>query len=172
MKVTTVAGIDPALDVSGVVIYRPETREYRAHTVTGEGKGPARQVGIRNRVVELIKPANLVAIEGYFFSEKYGNASELGELHGVLRCGLYEAGKKFVVVQPLWLKQYATGQTKATKDEIRLAVYKRWGIEEKTHDQVEAFVLAKIAASMIGFRKGTTAFQREVIEKVMAFNRQ
>jgi Holliday junction resolvasome RuvABC endonuclease subunit len=162
-----IAGVDPALDVTGIVIYRPDDGLYKSHTIAGNGKGPARLVGIRNEILSLVKSADLVAIEDYFFSEKYGNASELGELHGVIKVGLYEADRRFIKVPPIYLKRYATGDSKAKKDQIMLAAYKRWGVDFATNHECDAFVLAKIGAAVIGYRKGLIKDQKDIIAKLL-----
>ncbi len=167
-KAKLVAGIDPGLNTSGIVLYRPETGEYQAHTVTGEGKASSRLVGIRNGMVDLVKSADLVALESYFFSEKTANgACEFAELNGCIKVALYEAGRKFIVVPPIWLKRYVTGDNRAPKDQITKEVLRRWGVDTMNNHISDSFVLAKIAAAYLGYRKGLTSYQKDVICKLL-----
>ena len=76
-------------------------------------KGPARLCFIRNAVmahVLLPEPADLVLVEDYAFS-RVNQAHAVGELGGVIRLALYEAGKFPVVLVGVGqLKKYALGK--------------------------------------------------------------
>jgi Holliday junction resolvasome RuvABC endonuclease subunit len=162
-----IAGIDPALDVTGIVLYRPDDGMYQSHIITSNYKGIGRLVDIRDSIIKLMIDIKFAAIEDYFFSDKYANAYELAELNGVIKSGLHEAGIRFIKVNPLQLKKYATGDSKATKDQIMLQSYKRWGVEFRTNHECDAYVLSKIGAAYVGYRKGLISEQKDVIAKLL-----
>ncbi len=64
-------------------------------------------------------PLVLDALEGYGHGMARGYAlTQLGELDGVIRTALFEAGVPFVEVAPATLKKYATGRGNATKPRV------------------------------------------------------
>ncbi len=73
-------------------------------------------------------------------------------------------GVAFLVVPPARLKKFACGKGNAKKDEIRLAVYKRWGFEAPTNDEVDAYVLARIGLAYLGYDDKLIKPQLEVIK--------
>ena len=52
----------------------------------------------------------------------------------------------------------------AKKDEVRLEVYKRWGFEAPTNDEVDAYVLARIGLAYLGYDDKLIKPQLEVIK--------
>lgn len=87
----------------------------------------------------------------------------------MIRYTLWLYGLDFVEVTPTQLKQYVLGIGKGGKDEIRLGVYKRWGIECKTDDECDAVVLAKMgAACTFGNVECETKEQQKVLDKVFS----
>jgi crossover junction endodeoxyribonuclease RuvC len=108
--------------------------------------------------------ADGIAIEGYSFGSPY-RAHQLGELGGGIRMWLWQCATPYIDVAPPTLKKFATGSGRAKKDELRLAVWKRWGKEFKTEHEVDAFVLAKIAEAVFGDPGPLTQFQSEVVKR-------
>lgn len=91
----------------------------------------------------------LVVIEDYAFS-RADQAHAKGELGGVIRLALWERGIETITVAPTALKKFVTGVGVAQKDEMRLAIYKRFGIEAKSQDELEAAALAIMGWHWIG----------------------
>jgi hypothetical protein len=56
------------------------------------------------------------------------------------------------------------GRGNTKKDEVRLAVFKRWSFEAKTNDEIDAYVLARIGLAYLGYDDDLTKPQREVVE--------
>lgn len=105
-----------------------------------------------------------VCIEGY----GYANAHTLATLVEVgtgVRLGLHVNNITPIVVAPNTLKKFATGKGNAKKDQIMLAVYKRWGYDSKTNNIADAFVLAKIAERLFFDQPDEIpAYQQEVLK--------
>lgn len=180
-KIVTV-GIDPGLTATGWA-----TPDGLSGVIESKLLGVARLDDIARRVVQLLNgggPVVLVAIEGYSFGARQ-MAHQMGELGGVLRLMMWRNDVPFVDVAPTALKKFAGERGNLKKDEVRLAVFKRWGREFKTEHEVDAFVLAKIGQEVArdsglavrgsGEARMTKA-QKEIIQKlqgqVVTFNSQ
>ena len=76
-----------------------------------------------------------------------------------------------VVVPPALVKRFATGNGQATKDDVRRAILRKWGLSLLQEDQADAFVLAKIANAVATIREtnGETlgSLEREVVKKLL-----
>jgi crossover junction endodeoxyribonuclease RuvC len=132
----------------------------------------------------LITPALLV-VEGYSYgsggrkrssaeNEKnvqgsVGRAHSIAEFGALVRAALYEGfatRPTLVEVPPATLKKFVTGKGNAPKDLMRVEAYKRWGVEFKTNDEVDAYGLARMGACLLGWEEPATKAQREAVEKV------
>jgi len=101
------------------------------------------------RLVEHHKPC-AVFIEGYGF----GNAHTLAilvEIGTAIRLALHGCGMTYTEVAPTSLKKFATGKGNSQKDQVMLAVYKKWGFTPETNNIADAYVLAKMAANAEGW---------------------
>ncbi len=154
-----IAGIDVSLTGTGVAVLNGSLCTER---IESKQTGPARLIEIRDRVREIVAGADLVAIEGYAFAMA-NQAHQMGELGGVLRVMLFEMGLKVLEVAPSQVKKFATGKGSAKKEEMAVAIYKRWGREFRTNDEADAFVLAMIGRAYLIGMTDVTAFQVEVI---------
>ena len=47
------------------------------------------------------------------------------------------------MVAPQALKKFVTGKGNVKKDQMKLAVFKRWGVEFPTTDETDAYALAQ-----------------------------
>jgi crossover junction endodeoxyribonuclease RuvC len=164
-------GIDP-----GLIATAWATHEGVSGVITSERRGIARVADIRRQLTDTIAAIpgmvsgcmwpgkDFYAIEGYSFGSPY-SAHQLGELGGAIRLYLFGDGRSYVEIPPSTLKKFATGSGRAKKDELRLAVFKRWGKEFKTDHEVDAFILAKIAEAVFGDPGPLTQFQSEVVKR-------
>ena len=128
--------------------------------------------------------ADLFVIEGYSYGSKQGREIA-GEVRGaaimamlndfVVGSAFENAGEvvsrmdlnKIVLVPPTSLKKFVLGKGAGDKDMMRLGVYKRWGFEAATNDEVDAYALARIGlAHLMGDAAVLTVPQQEVIDKV------
>lgn len=93
---------------------------------------------------------DLVVLEGYAYGAKGSAVINVGELGGVIRLALYDAGIPYVCVPPACLKQYATGKGNAPKPDIRMEVFKRYGRDIADDNACDAFVLRAMALDHYG----------------------
>lgn len=113
---------------------------------------------------------NGVALEGYAPGSKFGReiAGELGAAVKMqLRKSLSGPAGYPHIVQPSTLKKFATGSGAAKKEQIILAVFKKYGIEAKTNDEADAIVLAKMAQAL-DFPEGLLAYEKSALAVVKA----
>jgi crossover junction endodeoxyribonuclease RuvC len=144
-----VVGLDLSLTATGVV-----DASGRAQTVPGKLPAKAsalaqaqRLVRIRDAVLAACAGAELVVIEGYAYGRAQ-QAHQLGELGGVIRVALTDAGIRWVEVSPAQVKQYATGKGNASKDAMIIAAVKA-GADITTNDQADAWWLRSIGLHVV-----------------------
>ena len=61
---------------------------------------------------------------------------------------LYKREKAVVEVPPSTLKKFVTGKGNAKKDQMMLAIYKRWGTEFDNNDAADAYALAQYGRTL------------------------
>ncbi|MDP2647729.1 MAG: crossover junction endodeoxyribonuclease RuvC [Candidatus Yanofskybacteria bacterium] len=145
-----VMGIDPALVKLGWAVImkasdKDKTATWQTGTIQSKKDGVERLKEIRDGIIALAKSAipELIVIEGYSWGSKFQGPA-LGEVGGVIRLALFEAGFKIEVVAPSSLKKFVTGSGRADKPTMRQKIFKRWkGAEFDTQDEAEAFALAQ-----------------------------
>jgi crossover junction endodeoxyribonuclease RuvC len=143
----TIVAFDLSLTSTGVAD-RDGTRR-----ICPKSTGVERLVEIRDAVIRTcyrhILKHDLVVIEGYSYAS--GNkAHDIGELGGVVRLALHEAGIRYEVVPPASLKLYACGVGNASKDDVLLAAVRRLGYEGKSKDEADAYWLYALAMHALG----------------------
>ncbi len=163
----SVMGIDPSLTSTGIVMLSAN-EEFESSAIQATTRGVERLAEIREAIWDAadtwFELPRLVAIESYAFGARGAAMFSLGELGGVLRWSLYSWHVPYIDVPPSQVKKFATGHGNAKKDEIMLAVYKRWGVEFHTSDEADAYVLARIALALTEGDDKLTEFQREVVK--------
>jgi len=161
-------GIDPSLTCTGIIVLKSgELKSNRG--IKSKFTGPARWLDIE----EILQSAlycfgpELICLEGYGFMSKAGNAQ--AELGGIVRRRLFKEKYRYLEVAPSQVKKFASGKGNTQKEFMPLEVHKRWGVEFSTHDEVDAYVLARIAEAIMLFEDDEanlnqyTKFQQEVV---------
>ena len=148
-RMQTIIGVDPSVAKTGVAVRRPDGEWEFGFVVPPKGKrDPGRLQWIAADVawgMGLAGPALLV-IEKPMQSR--GNPVNL-ILHWRIREELacHVGGVSTLPVAPVHLKQFATGDARAEKGTIALAVARKWGDllpPDAKEDTIEALVLAKL----------------------------
>lgn len=157
-----VLGLDLSLTATGAVVVdgdelAPEdgVRIHRAETFKTRLAGVERLDWIYRQVRELAAPrdaqtaartpVDLAAIEGYSFGSRFSHQAHLGELGGVIRLGLHRLEVPVVVLAPKEWRKRLLGNGNLAKDDIKLEVFKRYGVELPSTDATEAFAIALAA---------------------------
>ena len=148
-----VIGIDPSLSATGVV-----DADGGLHTITSkpdDGTVADRARRIATITAHLrphrLTDAHLVVIEGPAFSRQ-------GQAGVHLRAGLWwrivgllhSAGVPVAEVSPSALKKYATGKGTADKSDMRMALYKRAGLDVPSDDEADAWWLRQMGLAHLG----------------------
>jgi Holliday junction resolvasome RuvABC endonuclease subunit len=94
---------------------------------------------------------DLVVIEGYSMgtARQSSHAHGLGELGGVVRLWMWEAGVPYVDIPPACLKKYATGAGNAKKEAVLIAAVKR-GAEVRDNNEADAWWLRAMGMDALG----------------------
>jgi crossover junction endodeoxyribonuclease RuvC len=99
---------------------------------------------IRDQVLELARGADLVVIEGYAFARP-NQAHQIGELGGVIRLALSDAGLRWVEIAPASLKKFAAGKGNAKKEEVFAAAIRKLRYAGNSFDEADALFLLQMA---------------------------
>ena len=160
-----ILGIDPSLTSSGICLMNGETGEIsETIAIQPNNTGPERLASFRQEITNLIAMrSNMHAfIEGYAFGAN-NQREALGELGGVLRLALYDAGIPIVVIPPTILKKFATGRGTADKVAMAVQLMKEFGISYPTTDQTDAHWLAVFGRAYLGLITNLSKARQEVI---------
>ena len=148
-----VVGLDLSLTATGIAV------EDGTCTVKVRTTGMQRLADVRDIVLDAYQPrferppdfGHLFVIEGYSMgtARQSSHAHGLGELGGVIRLALWEAGVPYVDVPPACLKKYATGKGNANKEAVLIAAVKR-GAEVKDNNEADAWWLRAMGMDALG----------------------
>ncbi len=166
MSAPTIIGVDLSLTGTGIATTSGERTvrtnaadwiELRLSTI--------RDAVLDSTFTDGIGFVDLVILED--FVTRSPAASTLGMVHGVVRVALVEAGVPFVLVPPATLKKYVTGKGNATKPDMRMAVYQRFGLDLADDNQVDAFGLRAMGLDAYGHGLGVLPVaQRASLDKI------
>ena len=139
-----VLGFDPSLTSSGYAYRDSETHEVVSGIVkTGQLRGVERLLLIRESLRDLCLTNNpsMIVYEGYSMGSHSGRNFDIGELGGVLKMFAHTQGFPLLLVPPTVLKKYITGKGNASKEEVVLKLYKKFGFEATQNDKADAIGL-------------------------------
>jgi crossover junction endodeoxyribonuclease RuvC len=128
----------------------------------GRDRGIPRLRWMREAVIDRVAGSELVVIEGYAFGAKGSAVINLGELGGVIRLALADAGKPYVEVPPACVKLFATGKGNAKKDEVLAAAIRKLSYTGHDHNEADALFLLAMATHVYGGSVFTDYQQRAV----------
>jgi hypothetical protein len=108
-----------------------------------------------------------ICLEGYapgakFSREIMGEVSAIARTRLVSVFGWDDRVGYPTMPSPHQLKKFATGKANIPKDNVLLAVYKKWGVELSDNNMADAFTLAKIAEAL-HTDETALAYEREVM---------
>lgn len=115
-----------------------------------------------------IRLADIVVLEDYAYSRS-NQAHQIGELHGVIRLALHEAGIPVALVAPTARAKYATGKGKAGKAEVLAAAIRRLGYDGHDDNEADALWLRQMAIDHYGLTEPSApmpAVNRAALDKV------
>lgn len=93
------------------------------------------------------------------------SATVMGELAGTVKitCLQYLKGdaKSPLKIPPTMVKKFATDKGNAKKNEVLLAVYKKWGVEFSDDNMADSFVIARMVRGI-----AETSYETAVLDKL------
>lgn len=134
-----VLALDPSLTATGWA--HSDGRSGVLTPPPSVGRGVERLAWVRDAVLELAVGADVLLLEGYSFASRGRAVVSLGELGGVLRLALHEAGRLVVEAPPAVRCRYATGKGNAPKEAVLAAAIRRLGYTGHSHDEADALWL-------------------------------
>jgi Holliday junction resolvasome RuvABC endonuclease subunit len=167
---SVVVGIDQSLVAFGLVAYSYEDDTAFAWLYEPSDFGVRRLLYIRffvHRVIQQVtlrcgKPEH-VAMEGYSYGSQAGR-EKLGECGAAVKMALIQAlgivnqAAYPSMVAPQQVKKFTTSNGNAKKNQMLLAIYKKWGVTFTDDNLADAYALARVAAALA---TGETKFDYE-----------
>lgn len=155
-------GIDQSYSGFAITLYYDGA--HYTEVFKPETKGIQRLSDLRQFLAEYLfdKPIQIidVAMEGYAFGSQMANM--LGELGGMVKLELFDAGLYPLIVPPTSLKKYVTGKgTGVQKNQMLLHVYKKWNAEFTDDNAADSYSLARLVSG-----EHTLAYEKEVYDKL------
>jgi crossover junction endodeoxyribonuclease RuvC len=142
-----------------------------------QNTGIERLLSIYQHLFNLFAEAGDVAhicMEGYSNASKFGR-EQAGELGAIVKLAIYDYFDRFddghgdlrypTIVQPTSLKKFTTGNGTAKKNNMLLAVYKKWGFETSDDNLADAYSLAQLARTL-HTGSAELAYEKEALKSV------
>ena len=151
-KTTMFVGLDLSLTCTGFcAIYdrklHIEAIKFDKHVGTRVDKC----IAIAKEIKNLITPESHIFIEDYAYASGKGNSlAQLGELNGIVKAVLAAYTDRIPYEIPIgtW-KKFLSNNGNLNKDEFKLQVYKKFGVECPTNDEAAAVGLADFGYSLV-----------------------
>lgn len=132
--------------------------------IAPKGEDPDRMIELVDKTIVRLNANDHIAIEGFGFASQ--QAIQMGGIGWALRMALHRKGMKYIEPSPAQVKKFSGAGGNAAKEQVSVAVYKRWNFEHKSNNVTDAFVLAQIARAYHLTDVQLTAVQREVIDAI------
>lgn len=167
-------GVDLSLTHTGLVVLDGgKLVEKRSVLTKPKGKRPIDEIErlqyITEKIVDVIEnhSPEIVAIEGIaFMASKTTALAQLAGLNYLVRRELLRRKIPFVIVAPTSLKKFITDKGNAQKDEMMLAIYRRWGVTITDDNEADAYALAQVGLAITNNGYKITNKQKAVINLI------
>jgi Holliday junction resolvasome RuvABC endonuclease subunit len=174
-------GIDQSFGGFAIVVWAPAWKkvefDLKAYPAKNYGQGVDRLKAVTEHIVDVahaIYKKDLeikhICMEGYARNSKF-RREEAGELGATVKLTLSAAFSKPIsyptIVAPTQLKTFVTGNSKASKDDMKAGVHQKWG-ELYTNDNVaDAYGLSRMAEAVhTGITNLENPYEAEVIGRL------
>lgn len=170
-----ILGLDISLNSPGWCRVDTETGARTFDTLHYSELKDLARIGEASRdLVDLCRQADLIVMEGLSMGLPSGPKGpfmpqgrfDLIGLTYILRLWLWKSQKSALLVSPMSLKKFTTGQHNAKKDMMLLEVFRRWGVEAGDDNQADAVALAEVGRAYAGLAIELTDFQKQAIKRV------
>lgn len=113
-------------------------------------RGHMRLDVIVDNILDFVRHADLVVVEGPSYGSTGSSYHELAGLWWLVTHNLWVHGIPFAVAAPGQVKRYATGKGNADKDVVIRQVARRFPWFEGGNDEADALILAAMGADQLG----------------------
>jgi hypothetical protein len=142
MKKLKIAGLDLSITATGICDVNGVTSTHG-----GDAKlGDRRLCKIRSAVESVVLGADVVMIEDLPRGGMGGATT--GMVQGVARELLTGLGIPYILIIPSKLKVYATSKGTATKSDMRMSLFQRFGIDERDDNRADAWWLRALGSDL------------------------
>lgn len=174
---SNVVGVDLSLTSTGVVCLTGDGMldSYNIKTKPSDFQTDVHRIAfIAGAVADILQDyeeledrPTLVCLEGYAMGARGSRVFTIGELGGVVKQWLYGLQTDTLIVPPTVLKKFLGIGGNSDKDQVRLELFKKYGVELKTNDECDAAVLALMAHTKISELEGADIlkYQKEALDK-------
>lgn len=156
-----VYGIDPSLTATGIaVVDTDDLLVVETSTITSKGSVVATLTQRRKRLAELVREATRgpvavddarVVLEAPAYSRNNAGTWDRAGLWWLIVDELFLHRVPVITIAPTSRAKYATGKGTAGKDEVLLAVAKRFAhVDVANNNEADALVLAAMGADLAG----------------------
>lgn len=161
--IPAVMGIDPSLAATGIAL--PDGGLTLAGGAAALGDERLRAIYNTVAIACTVQPPVLAVIED-LPTHAHG-AGKTGMAQAAVRLALLAAGVPYALVTAATLKKFATGNGGAGKPDMRMAFYKRTGVDERDDNLVDAAWLRFAGLDWLGHPPvDLPKTQRAALEKV------
>lgn len=146
-----VLGIDPSTHMGVSVVESGGKVLYTDEVVFKKLDGFERIQKLCGKVIELKEEFNpdLIVIESMFVGH-VSSAITVIQIGSFIRFFLWQEGILYLDVPPTVLKKWVVGSGTAKKEQVMMAVLKRWGYESKTNNIADAVGLGMFGLCCLG----------------------
>lgn len=138
-----IIGLDLSLTRTGIALPDGQLRSLTPKAGASERARRLHEIVSRLDCWIAVTHPELAVIEDYFVGRNVQTALRLGELGGVIRTRLFEHGIRYIDLNTKTLKQYATGNGEASKDDM-LGAALGDGVDPANHDEADAHWLRRV----------------------------
>ncbi|WP_171075094.1 crossover junction endodeoxyribonuclease RuvC [Nonomuraea basaltis] len=174
-----VAGLDQAAEKTGLALPDGTTRLITAPKAARKTRTFAdnmrRQDHVERQIGALLlgSGAEAIGIEDYAFSRQSSATHRLAEIGGSVRLACWRYNIAIAIINIKHLKQYATGDSNASKSQMAVAAYEYVGAKFPTEDECDAAWVRWLVLDLLGhpvFR--VPAKHRRVLAQIELFRRE
>lgn len=148
---TKVIGADFSLSATGIACNAGWTETLKP---SAKLRGHPRMTWLRDAILDHTRGADLVVVEGPSYgnqgAQRQSGHHERAGLWWLVTHALWAADMPVAVASPASVKKYATGRGNASKDEVLLAVSRRFAWFDGDNNAADALILAAAGADFLG----------------------
>lgn len=168
-----IVGVDQSLNHTAVVVISAEDRSLVGEMLIEPKCTGIERLHVLNTKLRAFLGRHLRyrmgVLEAYSFGSTH-RAFDLGEVGGITKLALHDVCDQVEDCAPTALKKYMADHGSSTKEEMKEAVFARWGIRYRDDNLADAFALAQLGFDLLHPQKITTRKQLEVAQVILQGN--